>query len=146
MANIISNTTLPQYGGMLVQVNIVCHCYLRLYWNCGIPKDSALSGSSPSNALVSFNYNLQWHYLKNCSDSSFTANYKGGNNYEGVRFYSNDQSLANYLLFTNQQLSGSYQLNVNIERTGSQRVKQVGQNAFSSAVKCVGLNIVIDKM
>ncbi len=144
-ASIISNCILPQYGGMLVQVNSCLSSTAKFADNCVISKDSTLSGTSLSNALISFNYNQQWHYLKNCMDSSFKATYKGGNNYEGVRFSSNDQSSGSYLFVTNAQVRGLYQLNVNMERTGSQRVKQVGQHTFSSTVTCGGLNIVINK-
>jgi hypothetical protein len=147
-AELATDAIVPLNGGFVVQVNSSVNVYKTVALNCGVQKDSSITASSVAGAVPSYNYNLKWSYLLNCTGivpNQLTFNFTGSSTYDGVRMSSSDKSSGGFVLTGLPLTTANYTLSSNYTRIGSQTSK-IGRNySFSSTLTLTSSNIVISK-
>ncbi|WP_448700190.1 hypothetical protein ACFGVR_23675 [Mucilaginibacter sp. AW1-3] len=139
-AEIISNTVLRQFGGLLTHVTEGIQLEQRSA--CGLTKDTVLSWTSQAGS-VSAKTNLQWHYQLACSDKTLTGTYTGSINYNGPHFTADNTCTGT--LTCAPQANTAYQISLTLNISGTDAKKAVDANTLKTNIDLQTTNMLVDK-
>ncbi len=147
-AEVISNSILPTYGGLISKITNVVNLSQNLSGKCGMSNDTTLFNPAlKSNLAIDFTYKLNWRYWTNCNDLSIQFGVTGTNNYSGIHYSVTDQSNGIYTL--TPKTFGSinvYKVKISQTRTGNALKKDIGNKTFTDTIVLQSDSVNVDKM
>lgn len=116
---------------------------------CGMSFDSVFNIVNPSEAVITYHYNLEWDWVVNCNQfqipESFVFNCEMGGGYDSPRMAANDNAGVSFEL-SDLDLSTDYiTFNGNFEREGTCQSKIGEKRSFSSKIIFEAMDVKVDK-
>lgn len=116
---------------------------------CGLSFDSAINIVNPSEAVITYHYNLEWDWVINCNQfqipESFVFNCEMGGGYDAPRMSANDEASVSFELSDLDLSTGFITFNGSFEREGTCQSKIGEKRSFSSKIIFEAMDVKVDK-
>jgi hypothetical protein len=146
-AEVISNSILPTYGGLISTIRNTINLTQSAPVQCGVSNDTTLVNPLQNNiSAIEFNYKLHWRYYRMCNDPNMQFSVIGDNNYNGIHYSAKDVCNGLFLL-TPKTLAqiNLFKIKVLQTRTGNIIKKDIGNKTFSYTINLQSDSINVDR-
>jgi hypothetical protein len=147
-ADVITQAVAPESAGLVAQTSTATVIVTTGNYNCGIEKDTMVSGQNATGAAVTYNYSFSSSRLLSCNNGipqSFAWNFTGKTSYDAPHISSADNTDAQFTITGLQPSATRYVFNQSYVRNGSETSKVRNKNSFTSNITIKTTDLAVDK-